>query len=281
MKRPIISHFQAKQILQAMQQKVERVEVSLDLGLTSTPLLLTKNGVQFPDGQELNIKQLKKIQKNEQKCYFVENNDIAPINVFSEQTGWMRTLYPTKSAPTTLVSGFLMHRIKDTDPLEDTEGKVAALGKISGGEILDTCFGLGYTAIELAKKGTVTTVEVDPGAVELAKLNPYSSSLFSDSNIEVIVGDIREVIKEFKDTQFKFILHDPPSFRIADELYEISFYEELYRVLKHGGVLFHYIGDPDSPLGGRVTRIVIERLREVGFMRIDQKKTAFGVVAYK
>jgi uncharacterized protein len=281
MNRPIISHFQAKEILLAMQRKEERVEVSLDLGLTTTPLLLTKNSVKFPDGRELSIKQLKKMQKNEQKCYFVQENDIRPINVFSEKTGWMRTLYPTKSAPTTLVSGFLMHRIKDTNPLEDTKTKVAALGKIQGGEILDTCFGLGYTALELAKNGKVVSVELDPGAIELAKINPYSSPLFLNPEIEVIVGDIREVIKNFSDNQFSYILHDPPSFRIADELYDAFFYEELYRVLKNGGVVFHYIGDPESPLGMRVTRGVIERLKDVGFFRIEQKKEAFGVVAIK
>jgi predicted methyltransferase len=253
----------------------------LDLGLTTTPLLLTKNEVQFPDGQKLNLKQLKKIQKNEQKCYFVGDNDIQPVNVFSEQTGWMRTLYPTKSAPTTLVSGFLMHRIKNTNPLEDTEGKVAALGTIQGGEILDTCFGLGYTAMELAKSGKVTTVEIDPGALEIAQINPYSSPLFLNPEIEVIVGDIREVVKDFSDDQFSYILHDPPSFRIADELYDSVFYEDLYRVLKNKGVLFHYIGDPESPLGMRVTRGVIERLKDVGFFRIEQKKEVFGVVAIK
>ena len=281
MNKPIISHFQVKEILKGFQEKKDRVEVSLDLGLTTAPLLLANNEVVFPDGQKLNLKQLKKIQKNEQKCYFVVDNDIQPVNVFSEQTGWMRTLYPTKSAPTTLVSGFLMHRIKNIDPLTDTKKKVGVLGNIHGGEILDTCFGLGYTAIELAKSGKVTTVEIDPGAIELARLNPYSSPLFSNSQIEIILGDIREVIKSFSDNQFSSVLHDPPSFRIADELYSLDFYKELYRILKNGGVLFHYIGDPESPLGMRVTKGVIERLKEVGFFHIEQKKEAFGVVAVK
>ena len=281
MSKIILSHFQAKKILDAINEKKQDCSVSLDLGITTTLLSLSNNSVVFPDGQTLTYKQLKKILKHENKCYFVEDNDLRAVNIFSETTEWMRTLYPTESAPTTLVSGFLMHRIKQTNPLIDTKQKVAALGKIEGGVILDTCFGLGYTAIELSKVGTVFSVELDPGAVELAKMNPWSSPLFSNPNIEVHIGDIRETIVSLAGGSFSHVLHDPPSFRIADELYEQSFYLQLYRVLRQGGVLFHYIGDPESPLGSQVTKRVIERLRSVGFKQIVIVPNTFGVVATK
>ena len=175
-----------------------------------------------------------------------------------------------------------MHRVKNTDPASDTKEKIKALGTLhSGGRFLDTSFGIGYTAIELGKYGKVTTVDVDPGAIEIAKLNPWSSPLFSNPNIEIVVGDIREVIDTFSDNEFSHILHDPPSFQLADELYSLEFYRKLFRVLKDGGVLFHYIGDPNSKLGSTVTRGVVERLNEAGFGKIEHKPEAFGVVASK
>ncbi len=281
MNKPIISHFQAREILNAILQKKGQANVTLDLGLTTTSLPLTKNEVIFPDEQKLTVKQLQKTLKHENKCYFVIDNSLSPINIFSETTGWMRTLYPTKSVPTTLVSGFLMHRIKNTDPLTDTIEKVAALGRIKDGVILDTSTGLGYTAIELGKVGKVITVELDPAAIELAKLNPYSTPLFESPNIEIKLGDIENVIADFPDNQFTHILHDPPTFKLAGELYSGEFYRKLYRVLKSGGILFHYIGDPNSELGDTVTKGVVHRLKEAGFRGVEHKKSAFGVTAIK
>ncbi len=282
MSKPILSHFQAKEILRGMQEKKDRVVVSLDLGVTSTPLLVDARGVTFPDGHKITFKQLKKIMKNPQKCYFFEDGELIPINYYSETTGWMRTLYPTKTVPTTLVSGYLMHRVKNTDPLADTKEKIKALGSLhSGGRYLDTSFGIGYTAIELGKFGKVTTVDIDPGAMEIAKLNPWSSPLFSNPNIEIVVGDIREVVDTFSEGEFSHILHDPPSFQLADELYSLEFYKKLFRVLKSDGLLFHYVGDPNSKLGSTVTRGVIERLKTAGFGKIEHKKEAFGVLAAK
>lgn len=281
MKSPIISHFQAKDILAAIQSKKREVNVSLDLGMTTTPLLITKQDVTFSDGQKLTVKQLQRTLRHENKCYFVRENDLEAINIYSNTTDWMRTLYPTKSAPTTLVSGFLMHRIKNTDPLTDTKGKVAALGRIQNGVILDTSFGIGYTAMELAKAGKVISVDIDPAAFELSKINPWSVPLFSNKNIEVRVGDIEEVVDTFAEGQFTHVLHDPPTFKLAGELYSLAFYDKLYRILKNGGVLFHYIGDPNSELGFGVTKGVIERLKKAGFRNIERKEDAFGVVAFK
>ena len=43
---------------------------------------------------------------------------------------------------------------------------------------------------------------------------------------------------------FDAVLHDPPRFGIAGELYSQAFYDHLARVLKPRGVLFHYTGTP-------------------------------------
>jgi predicted methyltransferase len=62
------------------------------------------------------------------------------------------------------------------------------------------------------------------------------------------------------------ILHDPPRFGIAGELYSAAFYAELSRVLRRKGRLFHYTGAPNKLTSGRdVPREVSRRLREAGF----------------
>jgi predicted methyltransferase len=80
---------------------------------------------------------------------------------------------------------------------------------------------------------------------------------------------------------FMRIFHDPPAFRIAGELYSGEFYQHLYRVVKPGGRVFHYIGDLDSTTGRVVAKGAVKRLQEAGFTMIARKQEAFGLVAYK
>lgn len=277
----VLSHYQAETLLLARRAGVSITAVSPDLNLTIAEVMLTPAGVRFPTGERLTWKQIEKIAGSENACFAVTDSDIHTIAVFSEQTNWMRSLYPTRGAPTTLVAGFPMHRIKDTDPYQDTLKKIAALAPISG-DALDTTTGLGYTAIELAKAATsVITIELDPAALEIARLNPWSQALFDNPRITLLFGDATEKIQEFADGSFACVLHDPPTFSLAGDLYAEGFYEQLCRVVRPGGKLFHYVGDPTSKLGKRMTTGVIERLQAAGFRRVVRKAEAFGVVAYK
>ena len=47
------------------------------------------------------------------------------------------------------------------------------------------------------------------------------------------------------------LLHDQPRFGIAGELYSQVFYDQLARVLRSGGRLFHYTGSPNTLTSGR------------------------------
>ncbi|MCA9935630.1 MAG: methyltransferase domain-containing protein, partial [Anaerolineales bacterium] len=200
---------------------------------------------------------------------------------FSETFNRFYSLMPTEAAPTMLISGIPMHRIKGTDPHKDTLSKIRAAAPVTG-EVLDTTMGLGYTAVAAAQTAHhVTTIELDPTVAEICRHNPWSQGLFDNPQITRLIGDAYDVIEEFEDGSFHRILHDPPTFSLAGHLYSTEFYRQLYRVLGGNGRLFHYIGDPKSKSGSSVTRGVVRRLHEAGFSQVKPAPYAFGVVAKK
>lgn len=277
----VLSYVQVAPLLEARRKGQVQVEVSPDLGLTKAPVEINTEGVTFASGELLSWEQIEKIRKSASVCFLVENGVARPIQVFSEETNRPCSLYPTRGAPSMLIGGFVMHRVKDIDPIQDTLRKVRTLAPISG-RVLDTATGLGYTAIEAAKSADeVVTIELDPGAQEIARLNPWSRGLFENPKIMQLMGDAFEVAPAFEDESFTRILHDPPAISLAGQLYSGEFYRQLYRVLRRGGRLFHYIGDLNSKSGGTVTKGVLRRLQEAGFTRITRRPEAFGVVAYK
>ncbi|HEY6284136.1 MAG TPA: spermine synthase [Ktedonobacteraceae bacterium] len=277
----ILSYVQAESLLKAKQQGITSVQISPDLGLSTVIVTLTSEGIAFLNGEDLDWHSIEKISKSEVNCFILEDNAVRPIQVFSEYTNRVCSLMPTKGAPSMLIAGFVMHRIKDIDPMQDTLRKIAAISPIVG-RVLDTATGLGYTAIEAAKTADeVVTIELDPGSQEIARLNPWSQTLFHSPKIHQIMGDTYEVVQTFEDGSFARIIHDPPTFSLAGELYSGAFYQQLFRVLKRGGRLYHYIGDPNSRASGGVTKGALKRLQEAGFARVVRKQDAYGVVAFK
>ena len=277
----MLSYIQVEAIL-AVREKGERsVEVSPDLGLSTVIVTITPEGVIFPSGEKLTWQNIQKITKSQGNCFLVGDGTIEAIQVFSEQTNRPCSLLPTRGAPTMLIAGFTMHRIVDIDPMQDTLKKIATISPLVG-RVLDTATGLGYTAIEAARTADqVVTIELDAGAQQIARLNPWSRGLFDNPRIQQVMGDAFEVVATFEGESFSRIIHDPPVFSLAGELYSGVFYQQLFRVLKRGGRLFHYIGDLNSKSSGTVTRGVLRRLQEAGFARVVQRPEAFGVVVYK
>ncbi len=277
----VLSRYQAGPLLAAYAADEVTARTSPDLGLSTVEVRVTGDGVVFPGGEAVRWDELRRINASENQCFAVEDGAIRSIQVFSETTNWLRSLMPTAGAPTMLVAGFPMHRIKDTDPWRDSEAKIAAAAPVVG-DVLDTTTGLGYTAILAARTAaSVVTVEIDPAGLAIARQNPWSRELFEDPKIRQIVGDVYEVIKELPTGTFRRVLHDPPTFSLAGELYSRDFYRQVHRVLRPGGTMFHYLGDPASTLGKRTTAGAIQRLREVGFRRIERRPEAFGVLAYR
>jgi len=186
-------------------------------------------------------------------------------------------------APTLEIDGIHMHRVEGIEPWEDAGVKVRALGVRRGSRVLDVCTGLGYTAIHALKAGAseVYTVEVDENVLYIASLNPWSRGLESEA-ITVILGDAVDVIREFSDSTFHYVIHDPPRLtKATGELYSLEFYRELYRVLKPGGRLYHYTGEPGRVRGFNLPSRVASRLREVGFTVLGYSGRVAGIIAYK
>ena len=277
----ILSSIQTRPLLEAHKRGQITAETSLDLGMTTVSVTLNAQGVQLPSGETVGWADVEKISKSEVSCYTVDEQGIQVIQVYSEQTERVCSLMPTRGAPSMLVAGFVMHRIKEIDPWQHAQRMVAALAPIRG-HVLDTTTGLGYTTILAARSAeAVTTLELDPGAQEMARLNPWSQELFTNPKITQRIGDASDLVPTFADASFERIMHDPPTLKLAGELYSGVFYRELYRVLKRGGRLFHYIGDPNSKASGGTTRGVLRRLQEAGFSRVLRRTEAYGVVAYK
>lgn len=276
----VLSHVQAKAIVETRTASLATAMVSLDLNRTQQEVALNPAGVLLPDGQTLAWEVVEIIRADDTVCYQVEGGEAYKIQFYSEEMNRLYTLYPTLAAPTMLISGLPMHRIKGTDPYRDTREKIKAARP--AGRVLDTAMGLGYTAIQAAKQAEyVLTIELDPTVEKICRLNPWSQELFDNPQIERRTGDAFDVVETLPDGQFNRVIHDPPMFSLAGHLYSQAFYEELYRVLSDRGRLFHYIGDLKSRSGAGVARGVRQRLVSAGFQRVVDQPRAFGVVAYK
>ena len=103
----------------------------------------------------------------------------------------------------------------------------------------------------------------------LRTLNPWSpdpESAASGGRLTLTHADVSQAIAQLADTSVDALLHDPPRFGIAGELYSQAFYAQLARVLRKGGRLFHYTGSPNKLTSGRdVPREVAKRLEQAGF----------------
>lgn len=277
----VLSHFTVEPLLAARKEGATAARVSLDLSLSETTVTLGEAGVLLPDNQTLPWSTVEEIASTDNASFLVENDAATRVQFYSETLHRFYSLYPTCRAPTMMLSGIPMHRIKNVDPWRDTELKMKAMGSVTG-TVLDICTGLGYTAIAASRLAThVTTAELDPTVLEVCRRNPWSRDLFDNPKIEQVIGNGADVVEEMGDASFSRIFHDPPTFKLAGELYSGEFYRHLFRILKRGGRLFHYIGDLDSTTGRVVAKGVVRRLQDAGFQRVTRQPEAFGITASK
>jgi uncharacterized protein len=180
-------------------------------------------------------------------------------------------LVPTDWGPPTFeIDGIKMLPTAHVSPYADAQHKVA-LVQPRDKVVLDTCGGLGYFAACALAGGArqVTSYEKSADVMWLRALNPWSpeNSGGADDRLSLSHADITAAIALIPDGSVHAVLHDPPRFGIAGELYSAAFYQQLARVLRRKGLLFHYTGSPNALSSGRdVPREVARRLHGAGFV---------------
>jgi len=277
----VLSSYHIQPLLEAKLLGKRSAIISTDLGISQSEISIEGEFVRLPNDLLLSWGQIQEIFEAESSCFIIKDQSIQKIKAYSPTTNRQYSLFPTTHAPTFLLSGLPMHRIKDIDPHQDTLNKINTIKPVIG-RVLDTATGLGYTAIEASRTAElVVTIELDPIVLDIAKLNPWSRDLFNNPKIIQVIGDSYEKIREYDNRFFTRIIHDPPMISLAGDLYSGMFYTELARVISNSGKLFHYIGDLHSNSGMRVAKGVRERLLVAGFRRIKNCYNAFGLVASK
>jgi predicted methyltransferase len=222
--------------------------------------------------------------------YYWAGREFAPV---ARYTNSLIKLVPTEwGAPTFEIDGIKMLPTAKVSPYEDAQRKVGLI-RPRGKVILDTCGGLGYFAAWClqGQAASVLSYEKNPDVIWLRSLNPWSATAAAElesqasagaalnagsalpaappllgRSLTLVRGDVAVEIGSLPDRAFDAVLHDPPRFGIAGELYSQVFYDHLARVLKPRGVLFHYTGTPNKLTSGRdVPKEVATRLRQAGF----------------
>jgi uncharacterized protein len=234
------------------------VKCSLDLDRSTTLVECSTAGWRW-QGREFPYLE----RCNERTIYYWAGAGFEPVARF---TTALIKLVPTPwGAPTFEIDGIKMLPTAQVSPYEDARRKVELI-RPRGKVILDTCGGLGYFAACCLEGAAAQILSYEKSAdvLWLRTLNPWSPA--SDPRLQLTRADITQQIASLADRSVDAILHDPPRFGIAGELYSQDFYDQLARVLRPRGLLFHYTGSPNKLTTGRdVPREVQQRLSRAGF----------------
>ena len=247
------------------------LDCSLDLGRSQTTVAIEPSHwivgdtpVAYPD------------EFKDRTIYFWNGERFEAAARFS---GSLIKLVPTQwGAPTFEIDGIMMLPTSQISPYEDARQKVKLI-EPRGRTILDTCGGLGYFAAWCLQEGAakILSFEINPDVLWLRGINPWSPQ--EAAALTLTQGDIVAQLLTIEDNAVDAILHDPPRFGIAGDLYSQTFYDQLARVLKPRGKLFHYTGTPNRLTTGRdVPGEVSRRLERAGF---TTRRVGDGVLATK
>ena len=255
----------------ALRAGATTLECSLDLDRSRTTVSVNAEGWSWQGRQYPYFDACK-----DRTIYYWTGDAFEPVQRFSNS---LIKLVPTEwGAPTFEIDGIKMLPTAQVSPYADAERKVGLI-EPRGKTILDCCGGLGYFAAHClkGKSKQVQSYEKKPDVIWLRSLNPWSPQ--TGEGLTLTNADIALEIAKLPDASFDAVLHDPPRFGIAGELYSQVFYDHLARVLKRKGRLFHYTGTPNKLTSGRdVPQEVSKRLERAGF---SVKLNGDGVLAVK
>jgi len=251
-------------LLAARDAGIPLLECSLDLECSATKIEVSASGWIW-NGQRFPFLDVCK----ERTIYHWADGSFQPAARFATS---LIKLVPTEWGPPTFeIDGIKMLPTARVSPYADAERKVGLI-QPRGKVVLDTCGGLGYFAAWCLRGQAlrVNSYEKNSDVIWLRSLNPWSPDPASPdaarSALTLTHGDIVEQIVTLPGESVDAILHDPPRFGIAGELYSQAFYGQLARVLKFRGRLFHYTGAPNKLTSRRdVPNEVAIRLQRAGF----------------
>ncbi len=272
---PLLTSKVHEQLLEAQRKGGGEVECSLDLDRSRTRVQVERENWSW-QGQQFPLAGVFK----DRTIYYWSGQLFEPVSRYTDS---LIKLVPTDWGPPTFeIDGIKMLPTAKVSPCDDARQKVGLI-EPSGKVILDSCGGLGYFAAWCLRGGAarVYSYEKNPSVIWLRTLNPWSpeNSEPEDGRLQITLGDVLAYLENFANAYFDAILHDPPRFGIAGELYSQSFYDQLERVLKRRGKLFHYVGTPNKLTSGRnVPLEVARRLERAGF---STRLTGDGVLATK
>jgi uncharacterized protein len=255
---PLLTQEVHQKLIAARDRGEPRLTLSLDLGRSTTTVepghedwMWQRTRYPYPD------------KLRDRTVYGWTGAAFEPVARFS---GSLIKLVPTDWGPPTFeIDGIKMLPTAKVSPFEDARLKVELIAP-RGKRVLDCCAGLGYFAhwCLTNQAASVLSYEKNDTVLWLRGVNPWSPRM--DPRLTVKLGDVSKEIASLPARSFDAILHDPPRFGIAGELYSQSFYDQLARVIVPGGVLFHYTGAPNKLTSGRdVPKEVQRRLRKAGF----------------
>jgi uncharacterized protein len=249
-----------EKLIAARDSGLSFAECSLDLDRSSVRVAIDPTHWSY-GGQRYPYPQVCK----DRTIYYWDGERFAPV---SRYAGSLIKLVPTEwGAPTFEIDGIKMLPTAQVSPYADAERKVGLI-QPRGKTILDTCGGLGYFAAWCLQGGAarILSFEKNPDVIWLRRLNPWSPHPDEPNALTLQNADVAQEIAGLERESVDAILHDPPRFGIAGELYSQKFYDHLARVLRPRGRLFHYTGTPNKLTSGRdVPREVATRLQRAGF----------------
>ncbi len=260
---PLLTRETAADLYRTFEGGADRWHGSLDLARSDDDVIVSAAGFRFRDHAYPWPGKLK-----DRTLYYWDGEEFAPISRFGSA---LIKLVPTEwGAPTFEIDGIKMLPTAKVSPFDDARRKVELVAP-AGKSLLDTCGGLGYFAACCLEAGVgqIRSFEKNPDVLWLRTLNPWSpdpAAASAGGRLQLTQGDVSKEIETLPASSVDAILHDPPRFGIAGELYSQVFYDQLSRVIRKGGRLFHYTGAPNKLTSGRdVPREVIKRLEKAGF----------------
>ncbi len=256
------------------------VRLSLDLNLTWQRWPILENRLMLGRDLFVDEQQLISVVSDPKKIFMLDKGALTPLEI--RHHGYCK-LVPTASAPILEIDGIKMHRSSDIDPLDDARQKIALVVR-PGDRVLDTCGGLGYSAMFAARAGALQVVSFEKSkeVLQLRMVNPWLKT-GSPDRMQLIHGDLTRQMDQLESESFHSVIHDPPRFTSSTgDLYGKVFYAGLFRVMKKAGRLFHYTGSPGKIKSQDVfIKNTMKRLENAGFEKVEFHDSLQGIYGLK